>query len=138
MNVLDLPYNDFIGLMDADEDGYLLELPESDKYLNHLKTVHAGALFSLAEASSGKYLLNKFADIKFPIIPMLRKSSVKYSKAVKGAVRSKGKLLGNRKEFIIAELNDKSRTLIGVEITLYSEKNEKIMTSVFQWFVTKV
>ena len=101
MNVLDLPYNNFIGLKDAAEEGFLLELPEAEIYLNHLKTVHAGALFSLAEASSGKFLLNEFADIKFPIIPMLRKATVKYSKAVKGNVKSKGKLLGNDKQNII-------------------------------------
>jgi acyl-coenzyme A thioesterase PaaI-like protein len=138
MNVLDLPYNNYIGLKDADEDKYLLELPESKKYLNHLKTVHAGALFSLAEASSGKFLLNEFADIKFPIIPMLRKATVKYSKAVKGTVRSRGKLLDRKKEFVINELEMKSRALIDVVITLYSKKNEKVMSAVFQWFVTKV
>jgi len=103
-----------------------------------LKTVHAGALFSLAEASSGKFLLNEFADIEFPIIPMLRKASVKYSKAVKGSIISKGKLLANKKESIVAELKEKSRALIEVEITLYSEQDAKVMSSVFQWFVARV
>ena len=132
MNVLDLPYNDFLGMKDADENEFLLELPASEKYLNHLKTVHAGALFSLAEASSGKYLLNEFADIKFPIIPMLRKSSVKYSKAVKGPVRSKGNLLGNKKDIIIGELEQKSRALIEVEVMLYSESNTRWVVEVLR------
>ena len=138
MNVLDLPFNNFVGINDADEDEYLLALPESEKYWNHLKTVHAGALFSLAEASSGKYLLIKFDDLEFPIVPLLRRATVKYSKPVNGVVKSKGILIGRSKEEIVDELDRKSRTLIDVEVILFSETGEKIMTSVFQWFVSKV
>ena len=138
MNVLELPFNNYIGLNDADEDEFLLMLPESDNYLNHLKTVHASALFSLAEASSGKFLLIEFADLEFQIIPLLRKASVKYSKPINGVVKSKGALIGKSNKTIVDELTNKSRTLIDVEVTLFSEAGEKVMTSVFQWFVSKV
>lgn len=37
MNVLELPFNNFVGLNDANEEEFLLALPESDNYLNHLK-----------------------------------------------------------------------------------------------------
>ena len=137
MDELDLPFNNFVGIIDADEDEFLLALPESDNYFNHLKTVHASALFSLAEASSGKFLLIEFADLKFQIIPLLRKASVKYSKSVNGVIKSKGALVGKSKETIVDELTNKSRTLIDVEVTLFSESGEKVMTSVFQWFVSK-
>jgi thioesterase domain-containing protein len=136
MNVLELPFINFVGINDADEDEYLLELPESDKYYNHLETVHAGALFTLAEASSGKYLLIEFADLEFQIIPLLRKATVKYSKPVEGIVKSRGTLTGKSKETIIDELTRKSRTLIDVEVTLFSETGEKVMSSEFQWFVS--
>jgi acyl-coenzyme A thioesterase PaaI-like protein len=138
MNVLDLPFNHFVGLMDAEDDDYLLKLPESDNFMNHLKTLHASALFALAEASSGKFLLKDFADLEFPIIPMLREASVKYSKPVKGSIRSKARLAGKTKEMVIVELENKSRTLIDVEVILYSEEEERVMRSVFQWFVTKL
>ena len=137
MNVLELPFNNFVGLNDANEKEFLLALPESDNYLNHLKTVHASALFSLAEASSGKFLLIEFADLKFQIIPLLRKASVKYSKPVNGVVKSKGELIDKSKETIVDELTNKSRTLIDVEVTLFLDAGEKVMTSVFQWFVSK-
>ena len=76
--------------------------------------------------------------IKFPIIPMLRKATVKYSKAVKGKVASKGRMLNRSKELTITELMEKTRALIDVEVTIYSDKGSKVMTAVFQWFVTKV
>ena len=136
MNVHDLPYNNFMGIKDAEDEKYLLELPESEKYWNHMKTVHAGALFSLAEASSGKYLLNEFANLEFAIIPVLRKASVKYSRPVEGVVKSKGVLIGKSKENIVDELIQKSRTLIDVEVILFSDSKEKVMSSVFQWFVS--
>lgn len=92
----------------------------------------------MAEASSGKFLLIEFADLKFQIIPLLRKASVKYSKPVKGIIKSKGELIDKSKETIVDELTNKSRTLIDVEVTLFSDAGEKVMTSVFQWFVSKV
>jgi len=53
--VLDLSFNRFIGLQGADEP-HLLRLPASERYLNHIGTVHASALVALAEASSGEFL----------------------------------------------------------------------------------
>ena len=61
---------------------------------------------------------------------------VKYSKPVKGSIKSKGILMEKSKETIIDELAKKSRTLIDVEVTLFSEEGEKVMSSVFQWFVS--
>ncbi len=55
MEVTKLPYNKFLGL-EIHGDGRLA-LPDDSRYTNHLGTVHAGALFSLAEAGSGQYLL---------------------------------------------------------------------------------
>ena len=50
MDVTKIPFNALIGLAHSDEPKYLLMLPVDEKYTNHLGTVHAGALFALAEA----------------------------------------------------------------------------------------
>ena len=53
MNVLELPFNKYIGLEKVSNSDYLLMLNEKEAYLNHLSTVHVSALFALAEATSG-------------------------------------------------------------------------------------
>jgi hypothetical protein len=56
MNVIDIPFNRFVGIREAQGDApRLLELGESPDYLNHLGTVHAGAQLTLAEAGRATF-----------------------------------------------------------------------------------
>lgn len=84
MDVTKLPFNEFIGLKLSDEPNYLLMLDDRAEYLNHLNTVHAGALFTLAEATSGHYLLGQFNELP-DIVPVVRKVEIKYRKPAIGA-----------------------------------------------------
>lgn len=52
--VTELPFNKLLNLEAATDEAHLLRLPAGGQYLNHLGTVHAGALLALAEASSGE------------------------------------------------------------------------------------
>ena len=61
MDVTKLPFNEFIGLKFSEKSEYLLMLENRNEYRNHLNTVHASALFALAEATSGYFLLNEFS-----------------------------------------------------------------------------
>lgn len=138
MNILEIPYNKYIGIATANtNDDYILKISESPELLNHLGTLHASVLFALAEATSGQFLLEQFQEITNTIIPVVRKSEVKFSKPVNGEVFSKATLLGFDKQAIIEELNDKNRTIIKVKVNLYNN-NELCMTAFFDWFVSTV
>jgi len=51
MEMTSLHFNAHVSILPAISDDHLLRLPSADHLLNHLGTVHASALFSLAEAS---------------------------------------------------------------------------------------
>ena len=81
IDVLEIPFNKFLGLQQADpNNGYIFKLEPKKEYQNHLGTIHASALFALAEASSGEFLFNQFKDYRLDLIPVVRKVEVKYSK----------------------------------------------------------
>ncbi len=134
MDVTQLPFNKFIGLKFSDNPAYLLMLDNKPEFRNHLDTVHASALFALAEATSGHFLLGEFAELT-QITPVVRKVELKYRKPATGKVFSKAKLQGIEKEEVILALNQKGRALLNVEISLFDENNAPIMQSVFEWFV---
>ena len=136
MDVTKIPFNQFIGLKTSDKNGYLLMLENRPEYRNHLDTVHASALFALAEASSGYFLLNEFSELT-DIVPVVRKVETKYRKSAAGAVFSKAKLQETEKEEVLKALNEKGRTTLKVEISLYDEADVMVMQSVFEWFVTR-
>lgn len=136
MDVTKLPFNEFIGLKLSDEPNYLLMLDDRAEYLNHLNTVHAGALFTLAEATSGHYLLGQFDELP-DIVPVVWKVEIKYRKPAIGAVYSNAAFLNTGKSEVLEALAQKGRVLLEVEVSLYDCSGTTVMQAVFEWFVTK-
>jgi len=136
MDVTKIPFNQFIGLQKSAKSGYLLMLDNRSEYRNHLDTVHASALFALAEASSGYFLLNEFSELT-DIVPVVRKVETKYRKPATGAVFSKAHFQETEKEEVLNTLIQKGRTTLKVEVSLHDENDVQVMQSVFEWFVTK-
>src|SRR6187551_3099862 len=85
-SVTDLPFNELVGLQQGG-DSSLLTLPAGEKYLNHLGTVHAGALLTLAEAASGGFLLRHFGPTE-GVVPVVRRIEAKFRKPARGAITS--------------------------------------------------
>lgn len=136
MNVIEIPFNKFLGLQKADtDDEFILKLEEKKEYLNHLGALHASTLFALAEATSGEYLLKQFKDFELNIIPVVRKAEIKYSKPGNGTVYSKADYVDTNTNEIIDELSNKKRVIIKVRVDIYNENLSKLMTSIFDWFI---
>lgn len=136
MNVLDLPFNQYIELEKSSDAEYLLMLEEDHKYLNHLNTVHASAQFALAEATSGYFLLNEFQGLT-NVLPVVRKVETKYRKPALGKIWSKADFVNTDKAKILEELNVKKRALVTIKVSLYDVDENNIMQSDFEWFIAK-
>ena len=137
MDVTKISFNQFIGLKISDKSGYLLMLDNRSEYRNHLDTVHASALFALAEASSGYFLLNEFLELT-DIVPVVRKVETKYKKPASGVVFSKVQFQETAKDEVLNALNQRERTTLKVEVLLFDETGVLVMQSVFEWFVSKI
>jgi thioesterase domain-containing protein len=138
MDVTEIPFNKMIGIKRAVNNKYLLMINKTDDNINHIGTIHAGMLFSLAEASSGEYLIVNFNEISDKIVPILRKSEIKYSKPGNGKIYSTGFIEDEAKVKMINELESRGRTMISVEVKLEDEKNEIVFKGIFDWFLTKI
>jgi acyl-coenzyme A thioesterase PaaI-like protein len=136
MEVLEIPFNRFVKLKYSTDLEYLLMLENSEEYHNHLGTVHASALFALAEATSGYFLLNEFQQVT-NIIPVVRRVETKFKKPATGAIFSKASFVDAVPQQIIIELNTSQRVLITVRISLYDSERKIVMQSDFEWFIAK-
>jgi len=136
MKTTDVPFNKHLEIKTAEGNSdFLLYLDARTNHLNHLGTIHAGALFSLAEASSGEFLLNNFDSISKDVIPMVRKADARFRKIVKGRVYSKAMLVDTTKEVVLDELKTKKRALVKVKADLFDDDYSKVFSSVFEWFI---
>lgn len=136
MNVLEIPLNKLIGIKKAEKDEFIFKVEAKHEHLNHLGTVHAAILFTLAEASSGEFLWQEFKEYNISTIPVVRKVEVKYSKPGNGDVFSRATYFNSSTEEIYEVLKNRKRVIIKVKVEIFNQQDEKLMSSVFDWFVT--
>lgn len=136
MNITEIPFNKFLGISFASNSDYLLQLDAKPEYTNHLGTVHAAALFALAEGSGGQFLLNCFPGQAADVIPVVRKVEVIYKKPAQGVIVSKAQFKDTTIEKVQLELKTKQRTSLITTVELFDAENTKVFIANFEWFVT--
>ncbi len=160
MDITAIPFNKLIGLKNSDDERYLLMLPECERYANHLGTVHASALFSLAEATSGVLLLNELGgggtvgrgdDDNCPepleapaeFASVVRKVETKYRNPAHGAVFSTATLSEDNR-LLLSELRERGRSFAHVTVELFDgvaksdAESKPVAQFEFEWFITKI
>lgn len=136
MKITDLPFNKIIDIKLSDDKDHLLRLDAKKDYTNHLGTVHASALFSLAEATSGQFLLINFPEYDSGLIPVVRQVEVKYKKPANGKILSTAILIDHTIDEIKEQLETRKRTSLRLKIDLYDSDKVNVMTGIFEWFIT--
>lgn len=136
-SVTELPFNAFLGIHTSAEPERLLSLPAGGQYLNHLGTVHAGALLALAEASSGEFLLKHFgASAGF--VPVVRRIEAKFRKPATGGVSSRAAATARALTQLDADLAAKGRALVSVEVDLHDEAGIHVLSATVEWFIQRL
>jgi acyl-coenzyme A thioesterase PaaI-like protein len=134
MNLKDIPFAKLLDISESNSE-FLFELSDDEKYTNHLGTVAAAAQFSLAEFASGQWMLNSFPDIAPQVIPVLRKSEVKFRKPAIGRVRARAIVNDDTRQLFISELLLRKRALLKVLIELVNDDLEVVMSGTYEWFI---
>ncbi len=136
IDITKVPFNQLLGISLSKDTDFLLQLDNRKEYTNHLDTVHAAALFALAEGSGAQLLLKAFPEeIIDNVIPVLRKVDVSYKKPATGVIKSKAILKNDTIEHITLELQTKKRVLITTMVELFDEQHVKVFAANFEWFV---
>ena len=136
MNITEIPFNKFLGISLANNKDYLLQLDARPEYTNHLGTVHAAALFTLAEGSGAQFLLNCFPDQANDVIPVVRKVEVTYKKPAIGVIVSTAHFKSNTVENIQLQLTTKKRASLITTVELFDSAGNRVFMADFEWFVT--
>lgn len=137
MNMLDMPFNKFIGIKRAENTEYIFMMDNSDEYSNHLGSVHASATFALAEATSGEFLINTFREYIERIISTLRRVEMKYRKPTNEKIYSKAEMSEEDLEKTKKDLAEKGRALTRIKVSIYDESGFIIMQSIYEWYLQR-
>lgn len=137
MNILSIPFHEFIAIKRSNKKGYLFMLEERPELNNHLNTVHASAQLALAEASSGEFLLEQFNDIKNQVIPVIRRTEIKYRQPGKGTLYTKCEFVEGDSQEFLKQFKEKKRIILKVKVHVFNEFEKRTSTAIFEWLIAK-
>ena len=137
MDVSQLPFNQLIGLELANPDsGFLVCLPENPQYANHLGTVHGSALLAVAEAGSGAFLSQHFAN-ETGVIPVVRKLEAKFRKPASGQVSARCKVSSDELFRWSTELATRGRISASIPVEVVDGAGVTVLSAVVEWFIAQ-
>jgi hypothetical protein len=138
MDILEIPFHKYMNIKKVIRDKDLIfRIEERPEYLNHLGTIHACVQLSLAEATSGEFLLHNFRCQESGLIPVIRKTEAKYHRPANGELFSKAEFFSPTRLEALVELNEKNRTLIKVKVEVNDSEKNKVLTVIFDWFIIR-
>lgn len=136
MDVTALPFNRLIGLQsEVPESGWLVSLPASLDYTNHLGTVHAAALLAVAEAGSAVLLLRSLGGAE-GFVPVVRRLEAKFRNPASGRVSARGTLAQEEVARLAETLQSRGRVLFAVSIEVVDESGTVALSAVVEWFIS--
>ncbi len=135
MNALDIPFVKHIGIQESENE---LSLSCHDNVLNHIKSIHAGAQFTLAETKSGLHLQSLFPELEGRVIPLLRGAEVKYKKPAVETIMAYARSEEESVEKFRLQLEKKGRASLEIYVEVKDSNDLLCTQATFTWFVQKL
>ena len=126
---------EFIKHLGIKQEGNSLTLKPKKELLNHIGSIHAGALFTLAESQSGLTLITQFG--KANVKALLRSSNIKYKAEAIGEIKATGYIEPKNIEKFTTQLEKKGRALIDVAVKISDSYDNTVATATFSWFIQR-
>jgi acyl-coenzyme A thioesterase PaaI-like protein len=113
-----------------------VRLLDREEHRNHVGTLHAGALFSVAEAASGAAFVAAFAEHLGDVIPVVESAEIRYLAPARGCVTAVATLTVAHEQ-LLEELDRDGKTRPPVEVRLMDESSREVATMKVLWNVRK-
>ncbi len=116
-----------------------LQLPATPSNLNHINTLHAGALFTLAEATSGAVVLGTFREYFSLVVPLVTQATISFKKIAQETVEAHAAIPMELQEQVLAVLKaPQGRLQFPVAVRLTIQGTTRLVAEAkFHWYVRK-
>jgi acyl-coenzyme A thioesterase PaaI-like protein len=109
-------------------------LREGPNVINHVGTLHAGALYTLGEAASGIAMAGAVAPLILAVRPVASEAQIRYLKPAKGTITATGKVRENVDE-LVQQLNAVGKVTLTVDVVMQDENGVVVAEMVVTWHV---
>jgi uncharacterized protein (TIGR00369 family) len=109
-------------------------LDERREVTNHIATIHAGALFTLAEAASGAAMAGALAPMLMQVRPVAATGAIAYLKPARGNLVARARVT-RPSDLLLGELEASGKTEFGVAVTIHDAAEVEVATIDIGWHV---
>jgi len=102
---------------------------------NHIGTLHAAALFALAESASGVCMASTLAPVVLKLYPVVAQSTIKFFKPGRGTITAHASVVGEP-DTLVAELKENGTVRFFVDVYLTDEGDAGIGEMQVDWHVS--
>ena len=133
-----VPFTRFLGITyDAVSPGRaVLRLADDPAKHNHIGTLHAGALFSLAESASGLAMMATVAERLAYVTPLAARAEITYRKVARGDVTATARVEPPVDE-VLATLDADGKVRFPVVVELADSSGEVCAVVTVDWHLRK-
>ena len=132
MKATQIPFVKYIGI---EEDDTQLSLNFKEELLNHIKTIHASAQFTLAETQSGVHLQTLFPHLEGKVVPVLRDAQIKYKKPAQEKIIAFASVSDEDIEKFKSQFEKKGRGSLKVDTKIKDINGVLTCEATFTWFI---
>ena len=136
MDITKIPFIEKAGIKQDSEGRLLLKFDKSVQ--NHVQTIHASALFTLAESASGAALLSTFPELEDKVVPLVRDSQLKFKQIALTDVVAYPSIPEDAVKKFREQFSKKGRSTLIVKVDIKDNENSLICTGTFKWFIQSI
>lgn len=107
-------------------------LKERSDVMNHVGSLHAGALFTLGEAASGAAMAGALAPVILNARPVATEASIKYLKLAKGTITAVGQVNGDP-DALVKELAGQGKVRFSLDVTMTDDAGITVSEMKVEW-----
>jgi len=131
LKATDIPFVNHIGIKDENNK---LSLDFNENILNHIKTIHASAQFTLAETQSGLHLQKLFPELEGKVIAVLRDAQIKYKKPAQEKIIAFSSSDEEAIEKFKTQFEKKGRGSLQIHVEVKDINDVLTSQATFTWF----
>jgi uncharacterized protein (TIGR00369 family) len=109
-------------------------LDQSHSTSNHIATMHAGALFTLAEAASGAAMAGMFLERLAALRPVAASATIDYMKPARGSISAHA-TVDDSKDALFAALDAEGKVRFGVTVRIVDAEGREVAQMRVDWHV---
>lgn len=132
MKIIELPFNQFIGI---EKSATSVSLKKQHNLLNHVGSLHAAAIYGLAESASGDYLISQLLPLFPGAQALVREGSIKYRRPAENDCVAEVSVADEKRDACINSLESRKQAILTIPVRIISN-DHPIATATFNWWLS--